>query len=41
MESTTLDRLVSTLRAALRRADPDSHAIVTRPGLGYLLDDAA
>jgi DNA-binding response OmpR family regulator len=41
MESTTLDRLVSTLRAALRRADPGYRAIVTRPGLGYLLDDAA
>ena len=40
MESTTLDRLVSTLRAALRRADPGYRAIVTRPGLGYLLDDA-
>ena len=41
MESTTLDRLVSTLRATLRRADPVRRAILTRPGLGYMLDDAA
>jgi len=41
MDATTLDRLVSTLRATLRRADPDSSLIVTRPGLGYELDEAA
>jgi DNA-binding response OmpR family regulator len=41
MEATTLDRLVSTLRATLRRADPESHLIVTRPGLGYMLADVA
>jgi DNA-binding response OmpR family regulator len=40
METTTLDRLVSTLRATLRRADPTSCLVVTRPGLGYMLDDA-
>jgi len=37
MDATTLDRLVSTLRASLRQADPSSRMIVTRPGLGYAL----
>jgi hypothetical protein len=37
MDATTLDRLVSTLRAALRRADASSDLVVTRPGLGYEL----
>jgi DNA-binding response OmpR family regulator len=41
MEATTLDRLVSTLRTTLRTADPKNRLIVTRPGLGYMLDDAA
>jgi DNA-binding response OmpR family regulator len=41
MDATTLDRLVSTLRAALRRADPACTVVVTRPGLGYALADAA
>jgi hypothetical protein len=41
MDATTLDRLVSTLRAALRRADPTAGLIVTRPGLGYQLADTA
>lgn len=41
MEATTLDRLVSTLRTTLRKADPTNSLIVTRPGLGYMLDDAA
>jgi hypothetical protein len=40
MDSTTLDRLVSTLRAVLREAAPDCTFIVTRPGLGYELSDA-
>ena len=37
MDATALDRLVSTLRAALRDADPECKLIVTRPGLGYEL----
>jgi pSer/pThr/pTyr-binding forkhead associated (FHA) protein len=37
MDATTLDRLVSTLRGALRRADAASNLVVTRPGLGYEL----
>jgi len=41
MDATTLDRLVSTLRSVLRQADPSSRLIETRPGLGYLLADAA
>jgi DNA-binding response OmpR family regulator len=41
MDATTLDRLVSSLRACLRRADPTNQLVVTRPSLGYLLDDAA
>jgi DNA-binding winged helix-turn-helix (wHTH) protein len=41
MDATTLDRLVSTLRAAVRRADAAANVIVTRPGLGYELSDSA
>jgi DNA-binding response OmpR family regulator len=41
MDATTLDRLISTLRSALRRADADANVIVTRPGLGYQIADAA
>jgi DNA-binding winged helix-turn-helix (wHTH) protein len=41
MDATTLDRLVSMLRAALRRADDSAALIVTRPGLGYQLADSA
>ena len=41
MDATTLDRLVSTLRAALRRVDESASLIVTRPGLGYQLADIA
>jgi DNA-binding response OmpR family regulator len=41
MDSTALDRLVSTLRAVLRDAAPDCKVIVTRPGLGYELSEAA
>lgn len=41
MDATTLDRLISTLRATLRRADDASGLIVTRPGLGYQLADTA
>jgi DNA-binding response OmpR family regulator len=41
MEATTLDRLVSTLRAAIRQVDPDAAVVDTRPGLGYQLAEAA
>jgi Transcriptional regulatory protein, C terminal/FHA domain len=41
MDATTLDRLISTLRAVLRDAAPECKLIVTRPGLGYELSDAA
>jgi DNA-binding response OmpR family regulator len=41
MDATTLDRLVSTLRATLRKAGVESNLVVTRPGLGYQLADAA
>jgi DNA-binding response OmpR family regulator len=41
MDATTLDRLVSTMRATLRRADDTASLIVTRPGLGYQLCDSA
>jgi DNA-binding response OmpR family regulator len=41
MEASTLDRLVSTLRTTLRRAEPTRRLISTRAGLGYLLDDAS
>jgi len=41
MDATTLDRLVSTLRASLRRLDGTNSLIVTRPGLGYQLADSA
>jgi DNA-binding response OmpR family regulator len=41
MDSTTLDRLISTLRATLRKAGVESELIVTRPGLGFQLADAA
>jgi DNA-binding response OmpR family regulator len=37
MEATTLDRLVSTLRSALRRVDAEANLIQTRPGLGFQL----
>jgi hypothetical protein len=38
MDATTLDRLISTLRAALRRLDDGAQVVVvTRPGLGYEL----
>ena len=37
MDATTLDRLISTLRAALRRLDDGTQLVVTRPGLGYEL----
>lgn len=38
MDATTLDRLVSTLRGAIRRAGVSAEVVVTRPGLGYQLD---
>lgn len=41
MDATTLDRLISTLRASLRRVDESNGLIVTRPGLGYQLADSA
>jgi hypothetical protein len=41
MDASTLDRLVSTLRAALRRSEAESNLILTRPGLGYQLADSA
>ncbi len=41
MDATTLDRLISTLRAALRRADATRELVVTRPGLGYELSQSA
>jgi len=41
MDATTLDRLISTLRASLRRVDTSNGLIVTRPGLGYQLADSA
>jgi DNA-binding winged helix-turn-helix (wHTH) protein len=41
MDATTLDRLISTLRASLRRLDGTNSLIVTRPGLGYQLADSA
>jgi DNA-binding response OmpR family regulator len=41
MEATTLDRLVSTLRAAIRQIDPEAVVLDTRPGLGYQLADDA
>ncbi len=41
MDATTLDRLVSTVRAVLRRVDHAATLIVTRPGLGYELAHAA
>jgi DNA-binding response OmpR family regulator len=41
MDATTLDRLLSTLRGALRKVDPDAQLIETRAGLGYRLTDAA
>ena len=41
MDATTLDRLISTLRAALRRADASNELLVTRPGLGYELSRTA
>ena len=37
MDATTLDRLISTLRSALRRLDDGAQLVVTRPGLGYEL----
>lgn len=37
-DADTLDRVVSTLRAKLRRAAPDVDLLRTRPGLGYLLE---
>lgn len=37
MEATTLDRLVSTLRAAVRRVDAIACVVATRQGLGYEL----
>src|SRR5205823_139957 len=41
MDATTLDRLVSTLRSAIRRAVPAAEVVVTRPGVGYALSDTA
>ena len=41
MDATTLDRLISTLRATLRRGASEANLIVTRPGLGYQLGDTA
>jgi DNA-binding response OmpR family regulator len=41
MDATTLDRLISTLRSTLRRGAAEANLIVTRPGLGYQLADAA
>jgi DNA-binding response OmpR family regulator len=41
MEATTLDRLVSTLRSAVRLLDPEATVIDTRPGLGYQLAEDA
>jgi DNA-binding response OmpR family regulator len=38
MEATTLDRLISTLRGVLRRAEAPADLLMTRPGLGYLLN---
>jgi DNA-binding response OmpR family regulator len=38
MDATTLDRLISTLRGAIRRAGACAEIVVTRPGLGYQLD---
>jgi len=40
MDATTLDRLISTLRATVRRADDSANIVVTRPGLGYELHAA-
>jgi DNA-binding response OmpR family regulator len=40
-DATALDRLVSTVRAALRQIDPSAQVIETRPGLGYQLADDA
>jgi DNA-binding response OmpR family regulator len=40
MDATTLDRLISTLRATVRRADPNTEVVLTRPGLGYQLSAA-
>jgi DNA-binding response OmpR family regulator len=39
MDATTLDRLISTVRAALREVEPEARFIETRPGLGYQLSD--
>jgi len=36
-DATPLDRLISTLRAAIRQVAPDTNLIETRPGLGYQL----
>jgi hypothetical protein len=36
-ETEALDRLMSNMRAKLRRASPDATFILTRPGLGYEL----
>lgn len=41
MDATTLDRLLSTLRGAIRRADAGAEVVVTRPGLGYQMSMAA
>jgi DNA-binding response OmpR family regulator len=41
MDATTLDRLISTLRSASRRCGVEVNLIVTRPGLGFQLADAA
>jgi DNA-binding response OmpR family regulator len=41
MEVTTLDRLISTLRASLREADSAAQMIETRPGFGFRLSEAA
>ena len=40
MEATTLDHLVSTVRAAARLLEGDVVVIETRPGLGYQIGDA-
>ena len=40
-DASALDRLLSTLRVSLRRADPEARLIETRPGLGYQLADDA
>jgi DNA-binding response OmpR family regulator len=38
LDAEALDRLVSNLRGKLRRADPTTDLIQTRPGLGYVLE---